>query len=592
VRRRRLFVLFVAGCPLGGLLAALPSPTIATPAGGHSFSWVGSRINHDADNHSWTDPRNWSPEGVPGDGDVASIVSPQTEPCDVHVDTVPQGLELANLLLSTSTTKGCHASLSGGSITVLSTMEWTGGTLDTPVVMSAGSGLQIGDEPVHVIERLRQPLEVLGGGLRLAKAHIRIQDGGSIQLDQSAATSVTFSTDINDVRTDGGPSGIVNRGSLTLFATLSLDSVGMQESGPVDIAPGAELEVRGDRRGMLSGTSLSGGGTLSIASPMDVQGTFSMADGSVLRLQPEGSLDGSSVYTGNGSFEWLGGEISGNDIAFALNDVTVGGDTTKTINDDQGFTSFVQVVSPVTFTPGTRAAPNVLDMNGNSFESFVGETLQRDVEIHDGTFVSSDGPLVIDPGAGGVVRTGVDAQLSSSGSLTVASGRFVSAGELMVNNGPAEVRTGASLRLPVADHPVLLNGGSLTGEGTIDGDIVNSGGIFDPTEGGASAPITLHGSYLQSSRGRLILDLSAESEAIVFDGSVAVSGIVTYENAAGYRPMFGDERRPLSAGEALTWAPTCEETTGTRSGQGHWHSETDQRFVLATFKKGASGSCG
>ncbi len=150
------------------------------PMTGQTLTWVGSSIDHNADNHSWTDPRNWSPEGVPGDGDAVNIVSPKTVPCDVHVDTVPQGVDLANLLLSTSTTTGCSASLKGGSITVLSTMEWTGGTLDTPVVMSPGSELLIGDEPVHVIERLRQPLTVLGAGLTLASAHIRIQKGGSI----------------------------------------------------------------------------------------------------------------------------------------------------------------------------------------------------------------------------------------------------------------------------------------------------------------------------------------------------------------------------------------------------------------------------
>ncbi len=127
-----------------------------------------------------------------------------------------------------------------------------------------------------------------------------------------------------------------------------------------------------------------------------------------------------------------------------------------------------------------------------------------------------------------------------------------SQGELVANDGPVEVRGGATLRLPDTDHPLQLNGGTLTGEATIDVDIVNSGGVFDPTKAGAGAPMILTGSYLQTSGGRLFLDLSAGSEPIVFGGSVSLNGIVTYQNAVGYRPAVGDERTPLSARGTLT----------------------------------------
>jgi hypothetical protein len=55
------------------LVAALAVAGTTVPAGaatgGTSYTWVGSSQTSTADNHSWTDERNWSPQGMPGDGD-------------------------------------------------------------------------------------------------------------------------------------------------------------------------------------------------------------------------------------------------------------------------------------------------------------------------------------------------------------------------------------------------------------------------------------------------------------------------------------------------------------------------------------------
>src|SRR3954452_10189957 len=66
-----------------GLMYAVP---VAAHASGTTYTWVGNTQLAGADNHSWTDGRNWSPEGVPGDGDSVVIEQPSNSDCFAHVD--------------------------------------------------------------------------------------------------------------------------------------------------------------------------------------------------------------------------------------------------------------------------------------------------------------------------------------------------------------------------------------------------------------------------------------------------------------------------------------------------------------------------
>ena len=183
------------------------------------------------------------------------------------------------------------------------------------------------------------------------------------------------------------------------------------------------------------------------------------------------------------------------------------------------------------------------------------------------------GALVFEAGPRGTIVSEVDTQIFSSGPLTFASGTLVSKGAMMLNDGAVDIREGATVRLPDPSHPLMLQGGSLTGEGTVDGDIVQSAGVFDPLESGAEQPLTVHGSYVLSGGGRLVLDIGSDSAPYAFDGAVAVAGIVTYNNLVGFAPGFGDQRTLLTAGSTLDWTPGCEETTGTRSSKGHWEGD-------------------
>src|SRR5262249_8480067 len=52
---------------------------------GTSYRWIGAADNSGGDNHSWTDPNNWLPKGVPGNGDSVFISQPGGGYCSAYV---------------------------------------------------------------------------------------------------------------------------------------------------------------------------------------------------------------------------------------------------------------------------------------------------------------------------------------------------------------------------------------------------------------------------------------------------------------------------------------------------------------------------
>src|SRR3954453_5885200 len=79
-------------------------------ASGTSYTWVGSSVDPHADNHSWGDPLNWQPNGVPADGDSVSVQAPLPI-CAAHVDGIPTVTLISFSLVEQST--ACTVSVAG-----------------------------------------------------------------------------------------------------------------------------------------------------------------------------------------------------------------------------------------------------------------------------------------------------------------------------------------------------------------------------------------------------------------------------------------------------------------------------------------------
>src|SRR5579872_1640606 len=108
----------------------------ARPAAAHatiSYTWTGS-----GNDGLWSDSRNWSPMGVPGAGDDATISV-------AEIITVPASTTVQSLTVS-----GQGTILSGGSLTITGSFNWTNyGEITTAIDIPVGATANISDPSIY-----------------------------------------------------------------------------------------------------------------------------------------------------------------------------------------------------------------------------------------------------------------------------------------------------------------------------------------------------------------------------------------------------------------------------------------------------------
>ncbi|HZC71986.1 MAG TPA: hypothetical protein VE442_14940 [Jatrophihabitans sp.] len=322
MRTPRHFVLPVA--------AALVSFfAVATPAhAATAYTWIGSSGNSGGDNHSWTDPNNWSPTGVPGTGDSASIAPPDASHCVAHVDNVPT-VSLAGFSLA-QPPAFCGASVNGGQLTVTGVFAWNGGTLSTPTSIAAGASGTISGSDGR-LNTLAADLD-LGGSLTLSG----IVDNGS-----SNAGGFRIITDSDGARvlhvlaggtliSDGAnavqplaccvnPAKIVNDGTLEVDSgDLVVHGVQVDQNGTLAATSGGRLVSDAAPLTAANGATYSGSGGWLIedGATAHISGTQTLGSGFHLELgglnvNAGARLGGTATLTGAGEFDWTGGTVEG-----------------------------------------------------------------------------------------------------------------------------------------------------------------------------------------------------------------------------------------------------------------------------------------
>ena len=90
--------------------------------------------------------------------------------------------------------------------------------------------------------------------------------------------------------------------------------------------------------------------------------------------------------------------------------------------------------------------------------------------------------------------------------------------------------------------PYDIQGGLLTGDGTITGDVLNAGGTVEP--GASVGQIDVVGAYTQGSAGCLAVELGSslqgEYDALVCTGNVSLAGDLDVVLMNGFEPNHGD----------------------------------------------------
>lgn len=444
------------------IVVAAVSTTPAHAAGGTSYTWVGNSTNSQADNHSWTDQRNWNPVGVPGDGDSVTIAQPGSSDCFAHVDAVPT-VSLVNFTLLQNPNL-CTTSVTGGAITVTGVFTWNGGKLATPT--SVGSGTISGGNGQQ--STLASDLDVTGalaltgltgqGALTVvAGTTLTIEPGASVESSGTNAiggsaccTTPAKIHNLGTIAVDGG-SLTISAAQLDQWATLATSLHGTLVTSDAPITTDSAGNYTGNGEWQLldrSSAQLSGTQTLGPAFTIDFGGLTSTFSS---------TLSGTATLSGTGTFSWTGGVIE------AALTIAHG----VTVHVDGAHTGGAGRVLKGTDTSGNQAVP-VTQINHGRFSVGNGATITTAASAH--LVNAGDGLMSFEPG------TALSAQ-----SCCTTPDRLVNAGTVSVlpttgssvgfsflsyqSSGVTAIAAGRTLAL--TDAPDTLSTGTITGGGTM-----------------------------------------------------------------------------------------------------------------------------
>lgn len=341
-RPRLLAAALATGVGLAGLTVVLAATTAHAAT---IYTWTGEQTSQ------WGNPQNWSPQGIPGNGDGVSLAA---RPAGSHstIENVPD-VTLSQLTVQGDPNTG--VSFSGTGHVIVGNLQWTGGAINVDLTVSAppldptpslispqqtpltfGAG---GDQELAFLSDVHMPLG-LGAGqgpwlTLMFDSNLRIGSTSTFHLDTGA--------DILSSRCcTGETSTVIVDGRLELAGatgfTARLRQLGLDLAGEVEVPSGNTLEVVGGpvrvggdvATNTVGDASLTGGGTLDIVETdgdafvpttprkpdttmkfLDEGETLTLAGGSVLRLGSFATTSGIGRIAGAGALQLAGATIRG-----------------------------------------------------------------------------------------------------------------------------------------------------------------------------------------------------------------------------------------------------------------------------------------
>ncbi|MCP4390037.1 MAG: filamentous hemagglutinin N-terminal domain-containing protein, partial [Gammaproteobacteria bacterium] len=463
-----------------------------------TFAWDGG-----GDGLNWTDPLNWSWDGLPG---------PATDVVIPVVNVAFNGTEAVNSLTLNS---GAQLAINGGSLAIGAnnlgiaagaTLTNNGGTLTNAGVASiGGSYTQNSGSAIFTGNVITTGTFAVGGGNVIFNGGATF--GGSFGVSGLATT-----VDFNTVGANfNGPFNMIG-GTLTLNAVGTLFGTNNSWSGGTitggasvelgAVLDGSTLAISGSADKILAAITLnmnqndifmSGSGNLVLAGVAIIDNT----NGTSFNHSGNGGLTGTGTFDNtNGQFNKLAGNAF---IAPTVNFINTG-------------TSLVNVAGgSLTFVAGGADAGNY-NVGGNGTLAFTnGRTLAA------GSTLNLAGNLVVGNGT-------VPTTLTLPGTLN-------NSGNIQLNNATLDLANLGGNLLQ------LNNGAILSGVGGVTGNVVNTSGVV--VAGGAAniGNLTISGNYTQGAGSALVVEVfnngfSTQSDQLVanstnLNGGALVIGFKT-----------------------------------------------------------------
>jgi hypothetical protein len=532
------------------LMVLLPAVTqMVAPSAAHastSYSWT--RLGND---NYWTNPANWSPNGVPGAGDSVSIAP--TKYSSAPNVIVPPGTIVQSLTL------GASSSLIGsGSLTITGSFDWPGsGNVMIPITVPAGGTVNISGNDEKVINsgggnntlnfNVAGTTTVSGTGLVLSGAGVTLTNSGTFTL-QPGATMTSLSCCVN-------PAQFVNTGSVVLPAagTAVIKGIAFNNSKTVSLASGSTLDLQIAPSNLNAGTSISGAGTLLVdyLASVALNGTVNLSKGTTFQLGSagsRGSLSGTGTFTGSGStFSWLDGMINGTFTVAKSVHTSISGNDQKTLQAPGGNGTSTLTLAGTTTLAGTGlilSGGGAILNNTGTFSPQAGSTITSGSCCVNPAQFNNKGTLTNNVGAGKTFSITYVA-FYNSGTVNLKSGTLQFGNPGYTQTGGKTKLAGGSLASTSAAI-VDLQGGSLSGKGTITASVQN-GALIDP---GSTVPgeatLTITGNYTQTSAGTLRIDIKGNGapgkdyDQLSVSGTATLNGTLNIVTASSFTPGLSD----------------------------------------------------
>jgi fibronectin-binding autotransporter adhesin len=439
--------------------------------------------------------------------------------------------------------------------------NWNAGTVAVTTVIPANGTLTIAS----------------GGGKSLSGT---LTNNGTVNVTSTANVGIGNTTITNtstgtfnfqsDKDFSGGGGTFINQGTLTKSSqsggTTNLGPA-LNNSGTVDVQSGV-LNLGGG--GNSSGTwkaedgatlafnggtmTLSNGSTLTSVGTglLTLSGTFATLtiSGSVTANTftiSSGNLQGSGTFTVTDTLHFQGGSINN---ANGTVSIPVGATLLIESNLNKSFSSGTLALAGTTIWKDSGDFNNSGTVNNLAGATF---TIQNGQQLGGGKF-NNIGTLV-KTGTGTSTVVSVFATFINTGTIDVQSGTFDFAGPMTQNAGTTTIETGATLKVgSFLGAPMSLNGGTLNGTGTFNGNLTNAA-VVAPGTASSAGTLTLTGTYTQTAAGILSINAGGTTPGsglsqLAVSGSASLAGLLSLNPVNNFTAALGNSFTVLTFASA------------------------------------------
>ncbi|HUJ30168.1 MAG TPA: hypothetical protein VLY23_02730 [Candidatus Acidoferrum sp.] len=401
-----------------------------------------------------------------------------------------------------------------------------------------------------------------------------INNGGTLQ-NEPDQTITNFGTLLNNNYLDIAGGTLTNAGTLDNFGTIA-DTVTVGTLNNTGTLTNTGSMTLFDTVMNYAGANLNNTGTLSLsayfvdsgtgADSFTSDGTLTNFVGGVVLAATDFTNDGSVVnrgtfYTGGVGTAQTTFTNNGTVTNYGTFSTSALGGFPPTVTNNGTFTNYG------TFSNVPSGVFTATVKNNGTFDNFGTLTNQAlftnsvtgNLINETSATITIDGSrlgnlgLLTNEGTIILTNNGVEGELDNYGTLTnngsIANNGgylYVAWGATLSNTvGSSYMQTGGTTQVEGTINSVpavQIQGGTLTGLGTINGNVNNSGGSVEGGDG-LGGLLTVNGTYTQGGTGMLTVDLTTGSFYGVLDvsGLAVLDGTVDFDAIAGFTPEAGDD---------------------------------------------------